>query len=76
MLDRQLQERQFIVNDYSIVDIAVWPWVSRFEWQTIDLRKFPNVCRWYLEVAARPAVKAGYEVLSHYTFFVFATHQG
>ena len=56
VLDRQLQDRQFIVDEYSIVDIAVWPWVSRFEWQTIDLRKFPNVCRWYLEVAARPAV--------------------
>jgi len=62
VLDRQLQDRQFIVDEYSIVDIAVWPWVSRFEWQTIDLRKFPNVCRWYLEVAARPAVKAGYDV--------------
>ena len=62
VLDRQLQDRQFIVDDYSIVDIAVWPWVSRYEWQTIDLRKFPNVCRWYLEVAARPAVKAGYDV--------------
>ena len=61
VLDRQLQDRQFIVDEYSIVDIAVWPWVSRFEWQTIDLRKFPNVCRWYLEVAARPAVKAGYD---------------
>jgi len=62
VLDRQLQDRQFIVDEYSIVDIAVWPWVSRFEWQTIDLRKFPNVCRWYLEVAARPAVKAGFDV--------------
>lgn len=62
VLDRQLQDRQFIVDEYSIVDIAVWPWVSRFEWQTIDLRKFPNVCRWYLEVAARPAIKAGYDV--------------
>ena len=62
VLDRQLQDRQFIADEYSIVDVAVWPWVSRFEWQTIDLRKFPNVCRWYLEVAARPAVKAGYDV--------------
>ena len=62
VLDRQLQDHQHIVDDYSIVDIAVWPWVSRYEWQTIDLRKFPNVCRWYLEVAARPAVKAGYDV--------------
>jgi len=62
VLDRQLQGRQFIVDHYSVVDIAVWPWVSRFEWQTIDLRQFPNVCRWYLEIAARPAVQAGYDV--------------
>ena len=62
VLDCQLQDRQYIMDEYSIIDVAVWPWVSRFEWQTIDLRKFPNVCRWYLEVAARPAVKAGYDV--------------
>ena len=62
VLDLRLQDRQYIVDDYSIVDIACWPWISRFEWQTIDIRKYPNVCRWYLEVAARPAVNAGYDV--------------
>jgi GST-like protein len=64
VLDQQLEGRQFIVDDYSIVDIAAWPWVSRFEWQTIDIRQFPNVCRWYLEIAARPAVQRGYDVPS------------
>jgi GST-like protein len=62
VLDLQLEGRQFIVDEYSIVDIAVWPWISRFEWQTIDITKFPNVCRWYEEIAARPAVQAGYDV--------------
>jgi GST-like protein len=62
VLDRQLEGRQFIVDEFSIVDIAVWPWISRFEWQTIDITKFPNVCRWYEEIAARPAVQAGYDV--------------
>jgi GST-like protein len=62
VLDLQLEGRQFIVDEYSIVDIAVWPWISRFEWQTIDIAQFPNVCRWYEEIAARPAVQAGYDV--------------
>lgn len=62
VLDRRLQDRPYIVDDYSIVDIACWPWISRFEWQTIDIRQYPNVCRWYLDIAARPAVKAGYDV--------------
>ena len=36
--------------------------VSRFEWQTVDLNKYPNVKRWYLAIAARPAVQKGYHV--------------
>ena len=62
VLDQRLQDRKFIVGDYTIADIAMWPWISRFEWQTIDIRKYPNVYRWYLEIASRPAVKAGYDV--------------
>lgn len=64
VLDRQLERRQFIVDEYSVVDIAIWPWISRFEWQTIDIRQFQNVCRWYLEIARRPPVQAGYDVPS------------
>ena len=52
----------FIVDDYSIADIATWPWISRFEWQDIDLNDFPNVKRWYVEIAKRPAVQKGYHV--------------
>ena len=47
---------------YSIADMACWPWVSRFEWQEVDLNVFPNVKDWYLKIAARPAVQAGYSV--------------
>lgn len=61
VLDRRLEGRNFIVDNYSIADMAVWPWVSRFEWQQIDLGHFPNVRRWYLSVADRPAVQAGYD---------------
>src|SRR5947209_1366819 len=46
----------------AIADIAIWPWISRFEWQTIDLNQYPNVKRWYLAIAARPATRKGYKV--------------
>lgn len=49
-------------SEYSIADIAIWPWIARFEWQGIDLNDYPNVRRWYLAVAARDAVKRGYVV--------------
>ena len=52
----------FVAGDYSIADIAIWPWISRFEWQEIDLAQFPNVTRWYRAIAARPAVQKGYHV--------------
>ncbi len=54
--------REFVADDYSIADIAIWPWVSRYEWQTIDLNEYPNVKRWYTTIAKRPAVQKGYKV--------------
>nr|WP_163503055.1 glutathione S-transferase N-terminal domain-containing protein [Halomonas socia] len=60
VLDTRLNERSYLAGDYSIADMAVWPWVSRFEWQRIDLDAYPAVKRWYLEIAARPAVQRGY----------------
>ena len=65
VLDKRLSEHEYIVDDYSIADISVWPWVSRFEWQTIDLNEFPNVMRWYQAIAERPAVQRGYHVPKH-----------
>jgi GST-like protein len=62
VLDRRLEGRDFVAGDYSIADIAIWPWISRFEWQEIDLAKFPNVKRWYTAIASRPAVQRGYKV--------------
>jgi len=60
VLDRRLADRDYLAGDYSIADIACWPWVSRFEWQGIDLADYPDVRRWYLAIAARPAVQRGY----------------
>jgi GST-like protein len=62
VLDRRLEGRDFLAGDYSIADIATWPWISRFEWQEIDMNKFPNVKRWYTTIAQRPAVQRGYKV--------------
>ncbi len=62
VLDRRLAEAEYLAGDYSIADIATWPWVSRFEWQEVDLKEFPNVLRWYRAIAERPAVQKGYHV--------------
>ena len=60
VLDKQLESREFIAGDYSIADIAAWPWIARYEWQEQDLDDFPNVKRWFNEsVGARPAVQRG-----------------
>ena len=62
VLNKRLQDLEFVVGEYSVADIAIWPWISRFNWQTIDITQYPNVTRWYLSVAARPAVQRGYHV--------------
>jgi GST-like protein len=62
VLDRQLKKAPFVAGEYSIADMAMWPWISRFEWQGITLDEFPNVKRWYVEIGNRPAVKRGYDV--------------
>ena len=62
VLDRRLKEAAFVAGDYSIADMAIWPWISRFEWQGVALEEFPNVKRWYVGIAKRPAVIKGYDV--------------
>ena len=62
VLDRRLESREFLSGSYSIADMATWPWISRYEWQEIDLGRYPNLKRWYLKIADRPAVQKGYQV--------------
>jgi GST-like protein len=62
VLDTLLADREYMCGEYSIVDIATFPWIARFEWQRIDLNDYPNARRWYLAIAARPAVRKGYSV--------------
>lgn len=62
VLDGLLAKHEFMCGDYSIVDIATFPWIARHEWQRMDLNDFPHVKRWYLAIASRPAVRKGYKV--------------
>lgn len=62
VLEERLKSRTYICDDYSIADIATWPWISRFQWQEMDLNDFPKLKEWYLRIADRPAVQKGYSV--------------
>ena len=62
VLDQRLQEVAYLAGDYSIADIATFPWAARHEWQGIALEEFPAVKRWYDAIAARPAVQKGMAV--------------
>jgi GST-like protein len=62
VLDARLEGRDYICDEYSIADMACWPWISRYEWQEIDLANYPNVRAWYQRLLTREAVKKGYHV--------------
>jgi GST-like protein len=62
VLDRRLADREFLSGSYSIADMASWPWISRYEWQGIDLADYAHVRRWYVSIAGREAVQRGYHV--------------
>ena len=62
VMDKRLGEADYLAGEYSIADIATFPWVSRHEWQKIDLADYPHVQRWHEAIAARPAVKRGMAV--------------
>ena len=62
VLDKQLQGLDFVAGDYSIADMAIWPWVVPYERQGQDLEDFPNIARWFARVAQRPAVRRADEL--------------
>ncbi len=62
VLEKRLAEVEFLVEDYSIADIATYPWVARFEWHKVDLEEFPNVHRWFKTLGNRPAIQRGMEI--------------
>ena len=64
-LDKRLKLSKFLAGDnYSIADIATWPWIARHEWHDIGLKNFKNLTRWYLDISDRDAVKKGYDFMN------------
>ncbi len=54
--------RDWLATDYSVADIATYPWVARHEWHKVELADFPNVKRWFDAIGARPAVQRGMKI--------------
>jgi GST-like protein len=61
VLDEHLEDRDFIAHDYSIADMACYPWIVPYERQQQDLKNFPNLQRWFEAIKARPATIRAYE---------------
>ena len=62
VLNRRLAHVAFLAEEYSIADIATYPWVARYEWHKVALTDFPHVKRWFDTISARPAVARGMAV--------------
>ena len=64
-LDERLKISKFLAGeDYSIADIATWPWIARHEWHDIGLKNYDNLKRWYFNIAERKAVIKGYDLMN------------
>ena len=64
-LDERLSVSRFLAGkDYTIADIATFPWIARHEWHDIGLKKYVNLTRWYTEISKREAVQKGYDLLN------------
>jgi len=62
VLDKQLRGREYVCGDYSIADMAIWPWIVPHERQQQDLADFPEIARWYEKMKTRPGVQRGFDV--------------
>ena len=63
-LDERLGQSRYLAGEnYSIADIATWPWIPRHEWHDVGLKNYKNLTRWYLEIANREAVVKGYNFM-------------
>ena len=64
ILDKQLINNKFLAgDDYTIADIATWPWIARHQWHDIGLKKYSYLCEWYQMIAERPGVIKGYKFM-------------
>ena len=65
-LDERLSNSNYLAGEnYTIADIATFPWIARHKWHDIGLKNFANLTRWYLEISERDAVKKGYDLLKN-----------
>jgi len=63
-LDRRLSVSKYLAGEnYTIADIATFPWIARHEWHDIGLKRFSSLSRWYIEISKREAVIKGYDLL-------------
>ena len=62
VLNDRLKSHEYLADEYSIADIATYPWVARYEWHKTDLADYPQVKRWFDKLSARPAVQRGMAV--------------
>jgi len=64
-LDQRLGQSKFLAGDnYTIADIATWPWLARHEWHDVGLKNFKNLTRWYVEISKRKAVIKGFDFMN------------
>ena len=64
-LDERLSISKYLAGEnYTIADIATFPWIARHDWHDIGLKNYKNLCRWYLEISERDAVIKGYDYLN------------
>ena len=62
VLNDRLKKHEYLAGEYSVADIATYPWVARHEWHKTDLVAYPHVKRWFDKISARPAVQRGMKV--------------
>jgi GST-like protein len=62
VMDKHLASHKFFADEYSIADMAIYPWTARHEWHRVDLNQFPNVKRWFDAISLRPAVIKGMQI--------------
>ena len=64
-LDERLFSSKYLAgDDYTIADIATWPWIARHEWHDIGLKNYKNLSRWYIDISNREAVIRGYQFMN------------
>jgi len=65
ILEKQLSENEYLAGEYSIADIATYPWVKEYERYGISAEQVPNLCEWLTKLGERPAISKGFEVLGN-----------